>query len=84
MGYENIKDNNPKKTVKLLASKLYQKKFKGIMLQTLEYHENIETDFKAFVELLCDEAKAFEKCKRQDVMKDKSHQYSSAKKDGTI
>lgn len=38
VGYNNFKDNNQKKTVKLLASEMYPKKFKDIMMQNLQYH----------------------------------------------
>ena len=47
IGFENFKDINPKKTVKLLQSRLYPAQFKAVMQGAVDYHEPIQKDVKA-------------------------------------
>ena len=49
VGYDNFKDVNPKKTVKLLESRLYPAQFKAVMQKALKYHEPIQKDVKGYV-----------------------------------
>lgn len=61
VGYDNLKDVNPKKTISLLQQHLYPIRFKEVMIKSLEYHENLKSDVNCYVEILIEEAKAFEK-----------------------
>lgn len=69
--YDIFKDNNPKKTVSLMTSNLYLKRLRKVMEQALGNHESLREDIVTYVELLCEEAKAFEKYKQRN--KKKTH-----------
>ena len=58
VGYGAFKTKNPKKTIELLASKVYPTKLKNEMKRRLEYNENLRTDLKSFVKLLKEQAVA--------------------------
>ena len=61
VGYENFKDDNPKKTIQLLQEKWFPKALKSVMQQALEYQETLRKDVVAYVEMPCIESKAYEK-----------------------
>lgn len=61
IGYDNFKDVNPKKTVTLLQRHLYPPRFKEAIQTMIEYHEDLKKDVIKFIEVICEEAKAYEK-----------------------
>lgn len=63
IGYDNFKDVNRRKTIKLLQEGIYSVQFKAVIQKTLEYHEPIQKDVEEYVHLLGEEAKANEKYK---------------------
>ena len=60
VGYEDLKYGKPKKTVKLLQSKLYPKQFKDVMQKNLDYSEPLGKDVAGYIQKLCEEAVAYE------------------------
>lgn len=61
IGYDDFKEDNPKKTVKLLQEKLYPRKLKTVMQKALDYQESLQSDVSGYVRLLCSEAAAHDK-----------------------
>ena len=65
IGYHNFKDVNPKKTISLLQKRLYPHKFKEAIQTLLDYHEYLNKDVVQYIEVICEEAKAYERYGRR-------------------
>lgn len=57
VGYGSFKTANPKKTIQLMQERLHPKLLKSTMSRHLEYQEGVKKDLRAYVKLLCKEAK---------------------------
>ena len=61
VSYGDFKDRNPRKTIELIQEKLYPPMLKSSMKEQLEFQEDLKTNLKAYVKLLCKEARVCEK-----------------------